>query len=284
MRDLLQEKGLDFEVKTLPITVYNPESGLYMESDKYKAITRTDNGHIYSTCTKRQRILQNERFVRLLVHYFGEDVIRRSKFILSDKNATKLSVLINNGNKYTQTEMELESSLTINTSFDQSSSLNLGITDQILICTNGLTRNEYKKFFSLRHTENMEKQMDDFSTMVKRFDEVYEKHYGFYERLKEEKVTKTTAYDFIDELVGVDFSKEDVEETTHTRSYNLGVALKSQIATSFREQGGNMFALLQGVTRYTTHDLAAGDITSQMYGNGYRVNNKAYEWLEGQLN
>lgn len=280
MEDLLVSKGLDFEVQNLPVTVYNPKSGLFVESPEHTATMRMDNGHIYTIGTKRHQIIQPADLMDMLVRYYGYDTIRNSRVIKSDRNATAMSVLINNGNKFSK-ELELESYLTIDTSLDRSTAFSFGITDEILVCSNGLTRKEYKKMFSMRHThKNMDAVLDSFSDQVHRFEAVYEEHYGFYQILKDTPATTADSYAFIDEILGVDLSIPNIEDKLHSRTLHSVNALKAQVNQSFREQGNNRFALLQSVTRYTTHDIMGAGPVSTQFGWGYKLNNKAYEFLQ----
>lgn len=281
MKELLQEKGLDFKVKTLPVTVYNPESGLYVDSPKYRATIRPDNGHIYKMCTKAQKILQNSTLVDVLVKYYGYDKIKHSHFIKKDINGTVLTVLINNGNLF-KDEMEMESFFTVTTSFNQSEALNFGVHDKTLISGSEMNRREYRDVFSMRHTDSMEKLLDEFSSLVTLFDGVYDEHYGFYKELMALPASLDFTYQFLKDLFVVDFSQENVKETTHLKSYRRANGARKQVNAALKEQGNSLFSLLQGVNRWTTHTIIKNESyrqTGLIFGNGYRINNEAYQYL-----
>lgn len=61
---------------------------------------------------------------------------------------------------------------------------------------------------------------------------------------------------FFTKLLG--YSEKDYKEMT-TRKRNILDKINAQVAIEANNTGHNMFSLIQGITRYTTHDLAGRD-------------------------
>jgi hypothetical protein len=84
-------------------------------------------------------------------------------------------------------------------------------------------------------------------------------------------VTKAQVKEFVSKLTTYDLATES------TRQKNILDKLLCDIETEMNGTGANAFSLLQGVTRYTTHQM---DETSLLYGQGAKYNFQALELVE----
>jgi hypothetical protein len=69
-----------------------------------------------------------------------------------------------------------------------------------------------------------------------------------------------------------------------TRQTNVMNALYDNIIHELNDKGYNLWGLLAGITRWTTHDKQApkrhnGRVESQMSGTNYETNLKALKWV-----
>jgi hypothetical protein len=74
------------------------------------------------------------------------------------------------------------------------------------------------------------------------------------------------------------------EQETSSRMKNQMDALSKDINTSIDEQGETLWALFNGVTRYTNHSSSSRDKDfSLMFGNDAAINQRAYSKMVSWL-
>ena len=95
------------------------------------------------------------------------------------------------------------------------------------------------------------------------------------------KVTDTKVQEFICNLLG--FKPAELNERS-TRTRNIFDAINASAAIEMSNTGKNLFSLLQGVTRYTTHDLAKGDEEAILYNRASVINRDAHQLVFAELN
>lgn len=165
----------------------------------------------------------------------------------------------------------IKSKISVNTGFDGLTKTSLNFITTRLVCTNGMTsdksiginfkntfKNHSKVFYLcneiIQGINDIENYITDLSNMAKV--EVNSKLVDTY-------IQKVTGYTV----------KENEELTTRKR--NILDKINESVAIEMQCTGNNLFSLYEGITRYTTHDLAGGSLENIMYSNAATLNASA---------
>ena len=143
-------------------------------------------------------------------------------------------------------------------------------------CTNTISQNvafkntinNHAKIYNLcSYITQAVKNSDDFVTNIgKLVDiEISQKEIDLF-------LTKVTGYNV----------KEYKDLTTRKR--NILDSINANIAIEAKNTGFNMFSLVNGVTRYTTHEVSAGNEEKLFYSNAATMNIKALDTAFAELN
>jgi len=169
-------------------------------------------------------------------------------------------------------------SLVLRTGFDGLTKTALSFHTYRLWCSNDC--GDWKKAveLSLKNTlRNHVKVMtfcDDLLNVAGQADE-YIKAIG---ALSSKKVTQKKLDEFLKKLTGFEFN-EYKDLTTKRR--NILDRINEAVAIEANNTGWNEFSLLQGITRYTTHDLCGGDANHPdlLFANAGKLSDKAHALL-----
>jgi hypothetical protein len=106
-----------------------------------------------------------------------------------------------------------------------------------------------------------------------------------YNKFVSTPVTRSLANQMLKSMLGYDreFTAMDILKTKSTKALNILDAMTTDIETEFNQVGLNAWALLGGITRYTTHTQSVpkrenARNESLMSGGGYKLNQKALEF------
>ena len=175
--------------------------------------------------------------------------------------------------------------VTIIDSNDGSTSLSIGIGDLCMRCSN-----QFFKFYKagnakFRHTATIEQRIKEIPMLIEIALNESLRQIELYNKFVSTPVTRSLANQMIKSLIGYDreFTAMDELSKKSTKAINILDAISTDIETEFNQVGLNAWALLGGITRYTTHtqsvpkrDNARNE--SLMSGGGYKLNQKALEF------
>lgn len=86
---------------------------------------------------------------------------------------------------------------------------------------------------------------------------------------------------FLENLLGYTYTSI---EDKQVKRRNILDKINQSIAIEMENTGANEFSLLQGITRYTTHELAKGKEEVLLFDNASKLNQKAHNLLLSHLN
>lgn len=162
-----------------------------------------------------------------------------------------------------------------NTGFDGLTKTSLTYSLYRIWCGNGAGHWEeqslsFKNTFR-NHTKGLAKFCDEINTMIESV-ETYTKNLT---NLTTINITQRELNDFISKLTG--YSMKDYEEM---KGKKRGIIdrINESMAIEISNTGANLYSVLNGVTRYTTHYLAEGDENKIYYSpTVIALNNRAHK-------
>jgi hypothetical protein len=159
------------------------------------------------------------------------------------------------------------------TGFDGLTKTSLGHFTKRLWCGNGAARWDKDVALSFKNTPGNQGKWPLFCDEIGAALGNLEVHIQLLNEAVKVTYTAAMRNRFITEVFG--FSDADTELTT--RKQNILGKVNACIAIEEANTGTNLFGLLQGVTRYTSHEMAAGDMDSLMIDTAAKINKAAHK-------
>lgn len=290
--EVLQATGLNWTVKKERLTT---ENGLILP-DIY-AVIRSDNRDYLGTVGDRYEFLQNHEMIEIAYESGKEVFDSELELVHPWNNAQTLGSFGNmgggslkNGSRvFIQLELPelnigrsgVKRFITVTNSHDGSSSLGFGTSNQVICCQNtfNIANKDVSKF---RHTASMQQRIDEAVNSLRKVLQFEDKQMEVFEKAANRSFDKSHIQDIVKSVFGK--SLETKKGDVSTRTQNNLAQLASDISTSINEQGETLWALFNGVTRYTNHSTNAKDKDfSLMFGTDSDVNQRAFETMLGWL-
>jgi hypothetical protein len=279
VKKILVENSLDFRIEKLPLFVQSGDSPI---STPYWGLLNTKTGEVINTVKEGYRVSQNEEVIRMIVEGI--------KPFGSSLKVTKGSSI--NGGRKVFLQLEIEGTslvgsdtitryITFLDSNDGTSSLSIGIGDICARCTNQFYRFYKSGQNRFRHTATIEEAINSIPRIIEGALDESMKQIQIYNSFVSTKCSRELAHKMVNHLLG--FDKTTFSSTEKgTRSENIMNSLYADINTEFSQVGENLWGLLGGITRFTTHNIASpkrtnGALESLICGSGYNMNQKALE-------
>jgi hypothetical protein len=277
--DLLNETGLAWEVKKKPLFALN-EAGINVPTKAY-GIFKGDK-HLGTT---------GERYEPFQNYQLAETIINATERL----NLPKLrgGSLCDDTKIYLQAELqsdtigksEIKRYITALNSHNGTSAIGFGSSNTVVVCQNTFYM-AYKELTKFKHTINAESRVKDAVELLKLTlinDEMLMEDFKVMANkpLNDEIVERVIRNLF---KVEKNMKQDDVS----TRKVNQLSEFGTAIHTSIEEQGSTIWALFNGVTRYTNHITAPTDANDKlsylMDGSGYQKNligfNTIMDWIK----
>ena len=285
VQSILVENGLDFEIQKVPLFAFG--GNFQTIETNYFGLLNTKTGEVINSVKQGYTISQNSEVVEMVL---------RGIEPFSDKLDVTFGGSLNGGRKvFLQLKIEgktkvgndtLTQYVTIIDSNDGSTSLSIGIGDLCMRC-----QNQFFKFYKagnakFRHTATIEQRIKEIPMLIEIALNESLKQIELYNKFVSTPVTRSLANQMVKSILGYDreFTSMDELAKKSTKAINILDAINNDIETEFNQVGLNAWALLGGITRYTTHtqsvpkrDNARNE--SLMSGGGYKMNQKALEFV-----
>ena len=285
VQSILVENGLDFEIQKVPLFAFG--GNFQTIETNYFGLLNTKTGEVINSVKQGYTISQNAEVVEMVL---------RGIEPFSDKLNVPFGGSLNGGRKvFLQLKIEgktkvgndtLTQYVKIIDSNDGSTSLSIGIGDLCMRC-----QNQFFKFYKagnakFRHTATIEQRIKEIPMLIEIALNESLKQIELYNKFVSTPVTRSLANQMVKSILGYDreFTSMDELAKKSTKAINILDAINNDIETEFNQVGLNAWALLGGITRYTTHtqsvpkrDNARNE--SLMSGGGYKMNQKALEFV-----
>jgi hypothetical protein len=285
VQSILVENGLDFEIQKVPLFAFSKDFQTIETS--YFGLLNTKSGEVINSVKEGYTISQNSEVVEMVLRGIAP---------FSDKLDVSFGGALNGGRKvFLQLKIEgkkkvgndtLTQYVTIIDSNDGSTSLSIGIGDICMRC-----QNQFFKFYKagnakFRHTATIEQRIKEIPMLIEIALNESLRQIELYNKFVSTPVTRSLANQMIKSIIGYDreFTAMDELSKKSTKAINILDAISTDIETEFNQVGLNAWALLGGITRYTTHTQSVpkrenSRNESLMSGGGYKMNQKALDFV-----
>ena len=291
--EVLENTGLNW---TLSKETIQTESGIVVPN-KY-AVVRSDNQKALGVVGNKYEFMQNHEMAHTIIDA-GEGVFNKgAEFKHPWDNSESLGSFGNvgggslRGGKAVFLQLELPEKyigksdilryITATNFHDGTGSLGFGTSNQVVCCENTFAM-AHKTLSKFRHTASMQQRVDDAMINISNMLKEDEMQMEVFEAAANKAFDKHHVQDIVMSVFGLDVNqaKGDVS----TRKINQASMLAKDIQTSIEEQGETLWALFNGVTRYTNHTTNSKDKDfGLMFGTEAKTNERAYKTMLGWLN
>lgn len=175
----------------------------------------------------------------------------------------------------------LETALEFRTGFDGKTKISMGFYALRLWCANGAKNWQKDVDLSMKNTTKNQAKVFTFANEIIKVVSMVDSHVDMLGKASKIEVNSKMANDFITQVTG--YNVADYHELT-TRTRNTLDRINQSVAIEMQNTGNNLFSLLQGITRYTTHDLANGKMEKILYATANDLNTKAHQLVYAELN
>ena len=283
---ILKAHGLDFTIEKQPLFGFDAKGEQLITP--YFGLFNSKSGNCINTCKAGYTVSQNRDIVEMVLQGIST---------FGDKLTVSKAGSIHDGRRvFMQLEIEGDSKVgddlikryvTIVDSNDGSTSLGIGIGDQVAHCTN-----QFFKFYKtskakFRHTATIEQKIASIPTLIETALSESLKQIKIYKKFQSTPLTKELSEKLIHRVLGYDKLTSDrlVTVLANKRSIDAVDALQKAIDIETGIVGDNFWGLFNGVTRYTTHGMKVptrenGRAESLVVGKGYERAMAGFEMLE----
>jgi hypothetical protein len=175
----------------------------------------------------------------------------------------------------------LETSLEFRTGFDGKTKMSLGFYALRLWCANGAKNWKKDVDLAMKNTTNNQAKIMYFTDEIIKATNMINSHVEVLNKAVNVQVNQSTIDKFLTELTGYDVKEY---KDLNTRKRNILDSINGNIAIEMSNTGNNLFSVLQGVTRYTTHELAKGNEEKILYASANTINETAHQLVFAQMN
>ena len=295
-KDILIAHNLDFEIKKVPlfeikkVPLLALVGGEHISTDYY-GLVNSKTGHPINCVKEGYTVSQNEDIVEMVlrgIKPFG-DALRVTKAgSLNDGRKVYLQLGIEGSSKVG--DDTIERFVTIIDSNDGSTGLSIGIGDLTLSCQNQFYCFYKRGDAKFRHTATIEQKIKTIPSLIETALSVSMRQIERYTKFVSTPVSKRLADEMVKYLIGFDreITSMNVLSEKSTRSINKLDAIYDSIEKEMNQKGENMWGLVSGITRYTTHELKTpkrdnSRIESLLTGTAYNMNQSAMKFASEKL-
>lgn len=172
----------------------------------------------------------------------------------------------------------VKQNIILRTGFDGLTKTSLSFSSYRIWCANGAGNWQKDVELSLKNTTNNHVKVMMFCDEILKVQGMADAYIQKLGDLTKKKVGQADLDKFLTKLTGFDVSSYK-EQTTKRR--NILDRINEAVAIESQNTGWNEFSLLQGITRYTTHDLCGGDANHEdlYFANAGKMNDMAHALL-----
>jgi phage/plasmid-like protein (TIGR03299 family) len=271
--DLLESTGLNWSVRKSPLV------SLEGHTTESFGIFRNDSNNWLGTVGNRYEAMQNATLAETIVQATENINLETQKGGMFDGGkkvyfqATLPDEYIGNSG--------VKRCITAVNSHDGSTSIGFGSTSTVIICKNTFYK-AFKGLDKFRHTASASERLNIAMLELKKAIELDQSLMDNFKRMADSPLQE----DMIESVIRKMFSIDVKNDKTSTRKQNQVTAFADSLKTEVNSHGSTLWALFNGVTRYTNHVAAPREKKEEYVtvGTGYKTNLMAYEecmkWLE----
>lgn len=174
-----------------------------------------------------------------------------------------------------------KTSINFVTGFDGGTKTSINFNSFRLVCSNGMKRWKKDLELAFKNTPGNTGKVAMFCKEIAMMANDIQNYKSNLEVIAKKEISAKELEDYITKATG--YSPKQNKEMT-SRMRNILDKINQAVAIEQQSTGNTLYSALQGITRYTTHDLAGGSMESVMFGTAERINKQAHELAFAGLN
>jgi len=268
-------------LETLPIVKEAPVlysvDGQILTSDTHKVMYNAEDGHHISVMKSSYCPMLNEDFMETTQRMADISGFKFEGYTSIDNGRIVMSHLRNNAEgKIDINGHEIKDFLFLGSSFDGRYPFIVGTTTLLIRCQNQFSK--INQVANIKHTKSSAIKREQ---LMRSLEVYFEDRKKMYERLRwmcdveMNDESQRIALDYV-----LKISAEDRLEGLSTRKTNQLEMLRNNVSIETTDLGNTRFAVMQGVTRFTTHDFKKKEeVFGNVFGTANEFNQRAYSLL-----
>lgn len=262
---------LNWDIRLEPVLVNNS-----YDTGK-KAIIRNDTNQLLSIVGKHYEPFTNTQLLEFThkltktgeFELRGFDELNDGKIILAFLKNTNPNLKING--------CKNEEFLFIGNSFDGTKRFHIGTASNLIRCANQFSSS--LKVFSKKHTSFLNINEMEIHQIIKTYKAKKGIVYESFNGMESVRVDQGVINQLIKEVYTMLGHDSKVAGQKDWRNSPSMLTLQNSIEREIKDLGNNAFALFNGVTWYTTHEMRTNDVVySHINGTANLINQKAYRF------
>jgi hypothetical protein len=262
---------LSFEIQETPV-LYSVD-GKILTSGTHKVITK-ETGEPISVMKNSYNPMYNKDFtstVERMQEISGFKLMGYSEF---SNGQIVMAHLENNLKDFSIGGNKINDYLILGSSFDGRYPFFIGTSTLLIRCQNQFSRiNQVER---VKHTKSSPKRREELMHGLEVYFSDRNKMYKNFEKLTNVKITPEIHQLVVDYVMSVN-KTDRLEGKISTRKLNQLEMLELCINGEIKDLGENMWALFNGVTKYTTHELKSKENSfGNLFGTANYINQRAF--------
>lgn len=283
-QEILEKFGLDFTIEKEVLFGRNSKGDDMITP--YFGLFNSKTNECINTAKAGYTVSQNQQIVDMILKgmkIFGSQLSVTKAGSINGGRRVYLQLAIDGMSKVGNDEIKRY--VTVIDSNDGSTGLSIGIGDKNMWC-----ENEFFKFYKagqakFRHTATITEKINSIPMLIETSLNESLRQVKVYDKFLSTPLSKNLADKMVKEVLGYDrvlTSAADYKKLTK-RSLAMMDTLYDNIETEINHSGNNLWSLLGGVTRYTTHHQITpkrenGKEESLIVGVGYKKSQTAFNF------
>jgi hypothetical protein len=272
MNELTQHLNWDVQIEELVLPGNR-------KTDRF-ALTRSDNGEILSVRSERYHPVFNKDLEQIREHLVAHSGFQFQGYQEFQNGKRILAFYENPSEKLQICGQDVKDYLIIGNSHDTSSKLFVGTSNYMIRCENQFS--EKIRAFERRHDQPFNINEINIVNILNNYEVGRKKLYQRMDTLRQRPANQNTINHLINQLFGT-LDNTDRLEQANPKETEQTQLLRQCISREVQDLGMNYWALLNGVTRYTSNHLKGNPGFGIVNGTGERLNREAMRALEGIL-
>jgi hypothetical protein len=244
------------------------------------ALTRSDNGQLLSIRSERYHPLFNKDLEELRCRITDQTGFSFKGYQEFQKGKKILAFFENPNKNLNICGQEVKDYLVIGNSHDTTSKLFVGTSNFMVRCENQFS--EKIRTFERRHDQPFNINDLAITAMLNNYEDGRRRLYQRMEYMRMKPAEKNTIRHLIDQLFG-SLENTNCHDRKFQKNREQSKLLLQCIQREISDLGMNYWALLNGVTRYTSNHLNGNPGFGIVNGKGEKLNRKALNFLERTL-
>lgn len=270
-------KELNWDVQVSPVMYqHNGES---LIDPAYNALVRTDNGNCLSVNKSSYAPMYVKDFAECTNRMLEASGFEFNGYQEGRGGRVLISVMKNNIEQFEINGHKIDDYLMMGTSFDYSYPFFVGTTTVLLRCENQFSK--IREVASVKHYKNGNVKRENLFQELEQYFLNRKKMYETFNKMATYEIVPELRDKAIRYILGMESEEKLSLDAISSRKLNKLDALTAQIDIESRDLGNTAWALFNGVTRYTTHELT-GTRTENTFGNIFGsanwLNQRAYNF------